>query len=181
MSLFHFLPLALAGAVQPPSAQATEPLDTIMDTGATEISAALDEVYRRFAQAYRDLDAAAIDDIYIDGCIYIPGAATRGITPCAEAMEGFAQMFEAARAQERTLAIEFRVPNRRIYSDVIVDGGYYRLSASDRDEPIYGKFVIVAEQGADGGIRFIVDGFSPAPAEAFERLRTVPILAAEEG
>ena len=142
-----------------------------------QADAEADAMYRRFANAYRDLDSAAIRAIYTEDCSYVQGSPQVGVSSCDSAMAGFAGMFESADEAGRQLSIAFKIERRRTYPDAVVDVGYYRLQSSDSDTPAYGKFVVVMERDQAGVWRFVVDGFSPAPAETYESLEVEPIVA----
>lgn len=137
--------------------------------------AGVDSVYAAFSRAYRTYDAELLPSLYTPDCRYLPARSSVGVQTCEEAMEGFAMMFEGARAGGRRLEIAFRFVDRGASGDLAFDVGYYALTAIEPGGPedvlptvAYGKFVTVLKRQPDGSWRIHVDGFSPAPAAAYE-------------
>jgi ketosteroid isomerase-like protein len=145
----------------------------------------LDEVYRNFARAYRDLDADAVARLYSEDALYLPAGSERPIVRGrAGIRELFEQLFAVNRDVGATLAIEFRIVERRVEGPMAADVGYYRLTRTPSAEMMeaeedgirvsVGKFVVVAEKtppqtaGGTPTWRFRTDAFSGAPEEAFD-------------
>jgi ketosteroid isomerase-like protein len=144
-------------------------------TATAQPPAAVDSVYAAFSRAYRTYDAELLRSLYTADCRYLPARSSVGVQPCEEAMEGFEAMFEGARAGARRLEIAFRFVDRAAAGGLAYDVGYYALTAIEPGVPdgtpptvAYGKFVTVLKRQPDGSWRIHVDGFSPAPAAAYE-------------
>lgn len=145
----------------------------------------LDEVYRNFARAYRDLDADAVARLYSEDALYLPAGSERPIVRGrAGIRQLFGELFDANRETGATLAIEFRIVERRVEGPMAADVGYYRLTRTPSAELMeagedgvrvsVGKFVVVAERlpprtaGGTPTWRFRTDAFTGAPEEAFD-------------
>ena len=145
------------------------PLSALAQSDADR--AAIDDVYDRFSEAYAQHAPDMVADLYLDEARYLPGS---GDTPILEGRDTIRRQFQfLSQSKERgtTLDISFRFVDRGIDGDLAYDIGYYKLVATPAEgEPrtSVGKFVTVLRQGADGQWRFVVDGFSGAPTEAFE-------------
>lgn len=130
----------------------------------------LDGVYRRFAAAYRSLDADAAAAVYAEDVRYLPPGGPV-LSGRAKAREGFATFFEALGKEGKSAEISFEVLGRGASGDLGWDVGVFTLrTARAGAEPatMRGKFVVVARRGADGTWRWQVDAYNdlgrpPAP------------------
>lgn len=127
----------------------------------------IDLVYKTFSEAYVQLDAQMVQDLYEPDAYYfypqIP--IQRGHKSF---MNGFTDMFDRARENQTTLKIEFRIVERQLMHDHAYDIGYYRLSKSDGNVSV-GKFVTILRKQEDGGWKFVLDTYSSAPLDAFDQ------------
>jgi uncharacterized protein (TIGR02246 family) len=139
---------------------------------AAQSPAAVDSVYAAFSRAYRTYDADLLRSLYTPDCQYLPANSDTGVQTCETAMHGFETFFEGARTEGRRLDIAFRFVDRAVAGDLAYDVGYYALTAATPEgEPLsvsHGKFVTVLKRQPDGAWRIHVDGYSPAPATAYE-------------
>jgi len=139
---------------------------------AAQSPAAVDSVYAAFSRAYRTYDADLLRSIYTPDCQYLPANADTGVQTCETAMRGFEAFFEGARTEDRRLDIAFRFIDRSVDGDLAYDVGYYALTATAPEGETlsvsHGKFVTVLKRQPDGAWRIHVDGYSPAPAAAYE-------------
>lgn len=114
-----------------------------MSTHDRAANQAIDEVYRRFSDAYRQLAADSVGALYTDDALYLPpeGDIVRSRLAITERFKGF---FEAVRQQGRSVRITFTSVDRLFTRDLAVDVGYYELvtdSAGRRVGTLRGKFV----------------------------------------
>jgi uncharacterized protein (TIGR02246 family) len=133
--------------------------------------AAIDAVYDRFSEAYAQHDPDMVADLYLDDARYLPGSGDTSILEGRDTIRRQFQFLGQARERGTDLDISFRFVDRGIDGDMAYDIGYYKLVATPAEgEPrtSVGKFVTVLRQDDDGQWRFVVDGFSGAPTEAFE-------------
>jgi uncharacterized protein (TIGR02246 family) len=133
--------------------------------------AAIDAVYARFSEAYAQHDPNMVADLYLDDARYLPGSSDTPILEGRDTIRSQFQFLSGARERGTAFDISFRFVDRGIDGDLAYDIGYYKLVATPAEgEPrtSVGKFVTVLRQSDDGRWRFVVDGYSGAPTEAFE-------------
>ena len=127
------------------------------------------DVYNLFSKAYQNYDSGILKTIYADEAIYLsPGLAIE--IGSHTFIAGFKGMFEGARERNEALNISFKIVRRRKEGKVVIDIGYYKLvrsSLGEEDKISVGKFIAILEKFEDGNWKFIADGYSEAPIEAF--------------
>ena len=127
------------------------------------------DVYSLFSKAYQTYDSGIIKTIYAEEAIYLsPGQAIE--IGSNTFIGGFRGMFERARERNEALNISFKIVHRRKEGKVVIDIGYYKLvrsSLGEEDKISVGKFIAILEKFEDGNWKFIADGYSEAPIEAF--------------
>ena len=122
----------------------------------------LDEIYHRFTNGYKKLDAAAVINLYSDTTAYLgPGSNIQiGRQKVSEIFTGF---FNSVKQQNGRLEISFRIVQRQVDKNLAYDVGIYTLTSfnqkgeSSKDS---GKFVVVARREKGDSWRFQVDGYS---------------------
>jgi len=122
----------------------------------------LDEVYRRFTEGYKKLDAASVANLYTETAAYLaPGNNIEiGRQKVSEIFTGF---FDSVKQQNKRLEISFRIVQRQVDKNLAYDVGIYTLTSfnqkgeSSKDS---GKFVVVARREKRDSWRFQVDGYS---------------------
>lgn len=122
----------------------------------------LDEVYRRFTEGYKTLDAASVVNLYSETAAYLaPGSPIKiGRQEVSEIFTGF---FDSVRRQNGRLEISFRIVQRQVDKNLAYDVGIYTLTSfNEKGEPnkSNGKFVVVARREKGNVWRFQVDGYS---------------------
>lgn len=131
----------------------------------------IDEVYNTFTRAYRDLDIELVKRIYADSTVYLtPGNVIQ--FDKGEFIGSFDSMFAGAKADSAQLDIRFQIRKRDISPAQVTDIGYYRLQRIRQDSIQWtsvGKFITVLKPQSDGTWKFVVDGYSNAPIEAWEK------------
>jgi len=129
----------------------------------------INNVYDTFSEAYRNLDVSLVEKIYTDSAIYLnPGDPIQ--FGKSEFIGSFARMFSEAKADSAMLDIQFRILDRRLTTDQAVDIGYYQLQRKKGTEIGFtsvGKFITVLKKQSDGTWKFITDGYSQAPLDAW--------------
>lgn len=148
---------------------AGQPPAGVTHADGVEPHAGLDGVYTRFRAAYASLDADAAAAVYARDVSYLPPGSPV-VTGRAEARKGFAAMFDALRKEGGTAEISFEVLARGVSGSLGWDVGVFTLRTSGAGverAPMRGKYVVVAERGADGVWLWRVDaynGLAPSPA-----------------
>ena len=145
--------LALAAIAQTP--------ELTLGTGVTKHSG-VDEVYRRFSEAYRTLNLDLIADQYTQTAAYlVPGddllMGRESIRP------GFKRFFDSVRNNGQSMTISFEIAQRKVERTMGYDVGIFTLRSSKDGKEISsmkGKFVVVAVKESDGKWRFQVDGYN---------------------
>lgn len=144
------------------SAQSSK--DLVLEKGVATHKG-LDDVYRRFSEGYRKLDAASVAALYTESAAYLaPGAEIQIGGP--KILEIFSGFFDSVRKQNGKLEILFRIVQRQVDKNMAYDVGIYTLvSITEKGETrrSSGKFVVVATRGKDDAWRFQVDGYSDLP------------------
>jgi uncharacterized protein (TIGR02246 family) len=125
----------------------------------------LDEIYRRFSEGYKNLDAGAVANLYTETAAYLsPGDEIdigRG-----KIMATFSKMFDSTKQRNGRLEISFRIAQRQAEQTLAYDVGIYTLTSfNDKGESrtSKGKFFVVAKPEKDGVWRFQVDGYNDLP------------------
>ncbi|HSK72755.1 MAG TPA: SgcJ/EcaC family oxidoreductase, partial [Pyrinomonadaceae bacterium] len=159
---FFLIFTALILFVYAASAQSL-PIELILEQNVSPHKG-LDDVYRRFSEAYRKLDAEAVTNLYTDDAFYLsPGSAVeRGREKILANFSGF---FNSVKSNGGSLTISFRILERGVSGDLAYDVGIYTLrqERAGKTQSDQGKFVVVARQVKKGDWRFHVDSYSDLP------------------
>lgn len=130
--------------------------------------AGLDDVYRRFSEAYKKFDFEAVTNLYTDDAFYLAPAADvkRGREKILADFTGF---FDSVKKTGGSLAISFRILGRGVSGELAYDVGIYTLTqrnAKGETQTGRGKFVVVARRMKSGDWRFQIDGYSSLPNDS---------------
>lgn len=121
----------------------------------------LDDVYRRFSEGYRKLDAAMVANLYTETAAYLAPGSDMNIGR-QKVLENFKGFFDPVRKRNGKLEISFRIVQRAVDRNLAYDVGIYTVtSINEKGESRAksGKFVVAARRG--GGVwRFQVDGYN---------------------
>lgn len=166
MKIFPIL-LLIGFAVLAVQAQATRVTDELTLEPGVAKHVGLDEVYRKFSKAYRELDSAAFSSLYTaDAAYLVPGNMIQigGV----DIVKSFESFFSSIRSKNGKLTISFNIVQRKAEKSMAYDVGVYTLRTFSKDNVETGsgrgKFVVVAVR--DGGRwKFQVDGYSDMPAD----------------
>jgi uncharacterized protein (TIGR02246 family) len=127
----------------------------------------LDEIYRRFSEAYKNLDSTSVANLYSDTAVYLaPGSNVQIGRQKVSAI--FTSFFDSVRQRNGRLEISFRIVQRQVDKYLAYDVGIYTLTSfnekgeSSKDS---GKFVVVARREKGDMWRFQVDGYSALAKE----------------
>ncbi len=153
--------LAVAASGQTSPTKVTD--DLTLDAGVVKHNG-LDDVYRRFSKGYRDLDHAAVADLYTKTAAYLPpdGMIQVGSEPI---LKGFKDFFYAVRTNGERHAISFQIVQRTVRDTMAYDVGIFTLKTFKGEQEVrsgQGKFIVVALREGDRW-RFQVDGYSDMP------------------
>ena len=137
-------------------------------------STSIDSLYQQFSKAYQTLDVDLVANLYVEDAHYLPANSNQGVlTSRAEIRESFSGFFKWNKNNNRDLNISFRIIKRAIDDSLAYDIGYYLIKSKPRDKEEFpedgnvGKFVVAMGLQQDGSWKFLLDGFSPAPFNAF--------------
>jgi ketosteroid isomerase-like protein len=134
-----------------------------LDAGVAR-HAGLDDVYKRFSKAYRDLDPSAVGAIYSKSAAYlVPG--DNIIIGSDPILKSFTDFFTTVQGRNEKIAISFRIVQRKVEGSMAYDVGIYTLRTFKENVEKgsgQGKFVVVALREGDVW-RFQVDGYSDLP------------------
>ncbi len=146
-------------------AQAISANELILEKGVVRHTK-IDDVYRRFSEAYRKLDPVAVTNLYTGDAFYLsPGnEIKRGRE---KILADFSSFFSSVRDTGGNLSISFRILDRRVSGDLAYDVGIYTLAQKRPDSEertSTGKFVVVARRINGGDWRFHIDSYSDLPS-----------------
>ncbi len=125
----------------------------------------IDDIYRRFSEAYRKLDAEAVTNLYTDDALYLAPDSDieRGREKISAIFSGF---FNSVKTSGGSLTISFQILERRVSDDLGYDVGIYTLTqkvAKGEARIGRGKFVVVARRVKKGEWRFQIDTYNNFP------------------
>lgn len=145
-----------------------------VENDKTAHSQAIDLLYQQFSKAYETLDLDLVSSLYTADARFLTRSPNQVTLDGREAIRAsFASYFEWAKNNNRHINISFRIVERRIADSLAYDTGYYLLKSKPKeaqefvDEGSVGKFVTVMGLQPDGSWKFLLDGDSPAPYDAF--------------
>jgi ketosteroid isomerase-like protein len=142
------------------------------------------QVYVRIAAAHAALDTARLDQVYSADATYLSRNGRHDIHKRETIMRGSKAFHRAYRAQGGSVAIKFRIVERKRFGDVYVDNGYVRSThvAARGAKPTVttGKFTTVLAKQASGAWAIVNDADSDAPSAAFDRASPVAGLKFDE-
>jgi ketosteroid isomerase-like protein len=125
----------------------------------------LDEVYRRFSEGYKKLDAPSVANLYSETAAYLaPGSNVEIGRP--KVLENFSRFFDSVKRRNGRMEISFRIVQRQVDNNLAYDVGVFTLTSfNERGEPrtSSGKFVVVAKREKNGTWLFQVDGYNDLP------------------
>lgn len=147
---------------QPPQTAPTG--DLILENGVSSHKG-LDEVYRRFSEAYKKFDYEAVTNLYTENAFYLsPGSdIKRGRE---KILAVFSDYFNSVKNAGGTLQVSFQILDRRVSGDLAYDVGIYTLTEKTKNGEARtgrGKFVVVARRMSSGEWRFQVDAYNGLP------------------
>lgn len=135
---------------------------------------AINRIYSQFNEAYLSLDDDLVGDLYADQSHYLVPSEERGLLFGQSTIKDeFTRYFDWATENRRSLNINFRIVHRQIDDSLAYDVGYYLIqSKADSVENFpeggsVGKFVTVIGLQPSGEWKFLLDGYNPAPYDAF--------------
>lgn len=131
-------------------------------------SSAVDELYKTFSRAYDTLDADLVSGLYAPNALYLEPDGKTPVQHGPAIPKIFHGFFGSMRERGSTMAIRFHILERFASDDMVVDVGYFQLTTTPKQgDPRtgYGKFTTTARPQPDGTWKFVVDGYSNAPAE----------------
>lgn len=148
------------------TASAQSAPDLILENGVAPHKG-FDDVYRRFSEGYRKLDAASVAGLYTETAAYLaPGDNVNvGRQKVLKIFSGF---FDSIKKQNGKMEISFRIVQRAVDRNLAYDVGIYMLTATNEkgeSRRSSGKFVVVAVREKGDVWRFQVDGYNDLPKQ----------------
>lgn len=162
VALFVLLNCWQSPAQTPDSAQETSPL--VLEQGVSSHKG-LDEVYRRFSEGYKKLDAAFVANLYSETAAYLAPGSNMEIGR-RKVLENFSRFFDSVKRRNGRVEISFRIVQRQADNNLAYDVGVYTLTSfNERGEArtSSGKFVVVAKREKNGTWLFQVDSYNDLP------------------
>ncbi|HEX8564072.1 MAG TPA: serine hydrolase [Pyrinomonadaceae bacterium] len=146
------------------TALAQPPQELILDKGVAP-HAGIDDVYRRFSEAYKKFDFEAVTNLYTEDAFYLsPGSdIKRGREKIVAEFSGY---FNSVKNAGGTLAVSFQILDRRVSGDLAYDVGIYTVTEKAKNGEARagrGKFVVVARRMSSREWRFQVDAYNGLP------------------
>jgi ketosteroid isomerase-like protein len=124
--------------------------------------AGVDDVYRRFSEAYRTLNVDLVADQYTQTAAYlVPDDDV--ITGRENIRPGFKRFFDSVKTNGQSMSISFDIIQRKVDNTMGYDVGIFTLRTFKDGKEIgsgRGKFFVVAVKDRDGKWRFQVDGYN---------------------
>jgi uncharacterized protein (TIGR02246 family) len=125
----------------------------------------LDDIYRRFSEGYKKLDAAAVANLYTETAAYLVPGQDIDIGR-KKILASFTKFFDSVKQRNGRLEISFQIAQRQAEQTLAYDVGIYTLTSfreNGETRVSKGKFFVVAKPDKDGVWRFQVDGFNDLP------------------
>lgn len=129
-----------------------------------EDNTAINSLYTQFSQAFNELDANIVENIYAEDACYIPENQSKEITMGRDnIIDLYKAFFGKIKHKEARIEVDFRVIERQMEANNATDIGYYLIRfhpAAEAEEPISefaGKFVNVSKKNDDGNWYLTVD------------------------
>jgi uncharacterized protein (TIGR02246 family) len=146
------------------TALAQPPQELVLEKGVTP-HAKIDDVYRRFSEAYKKFDFEAVTNLYTEDAFYLsPGSnVKRGREKILAEFSGY---FNSVKSAGGTLQVSFQILDRRVSGDLAYDVGIYTVTEKKKNGEARtgrGKFVVVALRMNNGEWRFQVDVYNGFP------------------
>ncbi|MEI6858943.1 MAG: DUF4440 domain-containing protein [Shewanella sp.] len=130
----------------------------------SEDNKAINQLYIQFIQAFNQLDAGIIENIYAENACYIPENENIGITLGRDSIIAiYTAFFVKIKNKKGRIEVDFRVVERHMENKSVTDIGYYLIRfhpSVDTEEPISefaGKFVHISKKNTDGQWYLTVD------------------------
>lgn len=130
----------------------------------TSDNEALNRFYTQFSNAFDQLDASVIEDMYAENACYIPEQQGKEITIGREnIVDLYRTFFGKIKHKNARIEVDFRVVERQMEVENATDIGYYLIRfhpPKETEEPVSefaGKFVTVSKKKADGKWYLTVD------------------------
>jgi len=138
--------------------------ELVLETGVAP-HAKIDDVYRRFSEAYRKLDPEAVTNLYTDDALYLaPGSEVK--RGREKILAEFSDFFNSVRQGGGSVSVSFRILARGVSESLAYDVGIFTVTEKRANGEVRagsGKFVVVAKRERNGEWRFQVDGYSNLP------------------
>lgn len=140
----------------------------------------IDELYKKFSEAYMLKDAELVGSLYEEKANYLSPDPGNPILKTRDEIKGeFSAFFNWAERNNRDLKISFHFIKRIKGTKLAFDTGYFLIQTKVSGDSTFkkagsvGKFVTIMRKQKDSSWKFAVDGYSNAPLSAITDYRTI--------
>lgn len=126
--------------------------------------AAIDAIYAKFAEAYKNLTPAAVSDLYTVDADYLPGG-EGPLKGRAAILENFTGFFNGVKERGQKMDIAFQITQREVTGELGYDIGVYTLTISKDGTQVHqgkGRFIVVTKK-VGGKWYFQLDTYNNLP------------------
>ena len=137
----------------------------ILDKGV-KMHKEIDEIYRKFTVAYKNLDVDLVANLYTENANYL-ASGNLILDGRAKIRENFAEFFENVKKDGNTMEISFRILQREVDKNLGYDVGIYTLKTfktGKENGAGKGKFVVITKKIGKNWC-FQYDSYSGLPSE----------------
>lgn len=151
------------------------------DTSAEEA----DAIYSKFSEAYGKLDAEAVAKLYSTDAVlsYLYENSTPSSLVGRDAIrKSFVDFFQPFADQKTRLALSFKIADRKVSGDTVLDNGFYKLefvTPENERSATFGKFSTVLTR-AEGQLKFKADSSASARVIEYENVASATIPKGED-
>lgn len=126
----------------------------------------IDDIYKKFSAAYKQLDIDAVADLYAENADYLPPGG-KPLKGRAAIRENFAGFFNSVKQRGQTMNITFRIVQREVTDKMGYEIGIYTLTMFKDGSRIgqgQGRFVVVTKK-AGKNWQLQLDTYNELPPE----------------
>lgn len=108
----------------------------------------IDDIYKKFNTAYKQLDVDGVAGLYTDTADYLP-AGGKPMKGRAEIRASFAEFFSSVKQRGNTMSITFQITQREVTDKLGYDVGIYTLTTFKDGQQLRqgrGQFVVVTKK-----------------------------------
>lgn len=152
--------------------------DKSVVSGAKDLKSELKVPYESFSKGYRSLNAELISSSYTQDGILINvyhDAEPKSYQGRQRIQNFFTETIGRAKKENLKLKITFKVLDRQLLKETVLDNGFYKLEIIDQNNissQRYGKFSIVLRKESNSW-KFFVDTNASANEEEYQNAKSI--------